>query len=297
MTALAAIGRAVLTSLTATGLAALLAGAAVGQGLSLKDQDSDEPIEIYAEEGIEWQRQNKAYVARGNARASRGTASVRAETLTAFYRPSPAGGTEIWRIDADGGVRLTSGDDLAYGDKAVYLVDEQRITLTGKVGLKTAQDSITADRSLEYWERDLVMVATGNAVATRADRRLKADKLTMFLREEAGGKLALSRADARGNVHVSTKTDIATGNCANYDVDRGLALLVGSVKITRGENQLNGDAAEVNLNTGISTLHGKSTAAAASAKSPCARAMQKQGRVQGLFLPGSEKLPGQTATQ
>ena len=292
------IGTCAIRRIAAASLATIcLAGAAWGQGLSLKNQESDEPIEIYAEEGIEWQRQNKSYVARGNARASRGTAAVRAEVLTAFYRPSPAGGTEIWRIDADGAVQLTSGNDLAFGDKAIYLVDEQRFTLTGKVGLKTNQDSITADRSIEYWERDLVMVATGNAVAVRADRRLKADSLTMFLREDAGGDLSLSRADARGNVHVSTKSDIATGDCANYDLDRGLALLVGSVKITRGENQLNGDAAEVNLDTGISTLHGKSTAAAASAKSPCAKASQKQGRVQGLFIPGSEALPGQQGTQ
>ena len=41
-----------------------------------------------------------------------------------------------------------------------------------------------------------------------------------------------------------------------YRVDDGIASMLGAVKITRGQNQLNGCSAEVNLNTGISKLFG-----------------------------------------
>ena len=38
------------------------------------------------------------------------------------------------------------------------------------------------------------------------------------------------------------------------DIEQGTATLIGNVRITRGQNQLNGEVAEVNLNTGVSRL-------------------------------------------
>ena len=58
-----------------------------------------------------------------------------------------------------------------------------------------------------------------------------------------------------------------------YDVETGIAKLTGSVKITSGTNQLNGEYAEVNLNTGVSRLFGRG------------------GSVRGIFTPEAvEKL-------
>lgn len=56
---------------------------------------SNSPIEIEAESGIEWRRNDKQYIARGNALAKRGDLTVRADTLTAHYRDKAAGGSEI----------------------------------------------------------------------------------------------------------------------------------------------------------------------------------------------------------
>ena len=85
-----------------------LAPAAMAQGFSLSGGDSDAPIAIEAEQGIEWQREKQVYIARGNARASRGDVTVYADSLTAHYRSDPGGGTEIWRLEANGNVRITS---------------------------------------------------------------------------------------------------------------------------------------------------------------------------------------------
>ena len=38
---------------------------------------SEEPIEIYADEGIEWHKNEKKYVAIGNAKATQGTLSLK----------------------------------------------------------------------------------------------------------------------------------------------------------------------------------------------------------------------------
>ncbi|HZB92849.1 MAG TPA: hypothetical protein VE397_15490, partial [Stellaceae bacterium] len=57
-----------------------------GLGLTSND-DNGKPIEIEADDGIEWQQNNRVYIARGNAKATRGQTTVFADTLTAFYRP------------------------------------------------------------------------------------------------------------------------------------------------------------------------------------------------------------------
>ncbi len=82
----------------------------------------------------------------------------------------------------------------------------------------------------------------------------------------ASGKL--QRVEAFGNVEIRTATDIARGERAVYVPDTSIARLVGHVRITRGQNQLNGEEADVNMKSGISTL-----------VSP------DKGRVHGLVVP------------
>jgi len=60
--------------------------------------------------------------------------------------------------------------------------------------------------------------------------------------------------EAYGHVSVRTPTDTVTGDRAVYVPDTGIARIFGNVRITRGENQLNGSEAEVNQKTGISRL-------------------------------------------
>ena len=62
------------------------ADAARGQAIGLPGQSREIPIEINADDGIEWQRDARAYIARGNARAVQGDVAIHAETLIAYYR-------------------------------------------------------------------------------------------------------------------------------------------------------------------------------------------------------------------
>lgn len=64
----------------------------------------------------------------------------------------------------------------------------------------------------------------------------------------------LEKVEAFGHVSVRTPTDTATGDRAVYVPDSGIARLAGNVRITRGQNQLDGQEAEVNMKTGISRL-------------------------------------------
>ena len=237
----------------------------------------DDPLEINAEQGIEWRRDENVYVARGNARAASGDLEVFADVLTAHYRELPEGGTEIYRIDANGNVRIVSPNETVYGDNGVYDLEQEVMVLVGNdLRLVGPTDTITARDSLEYWETKKVAVARGNAVAVRDDKRIRADVLSAYFEPDSNGKLNLERIDAQGNVEVATPTEFATGNQGVYFVPQEIATLTGEVKITRAENQMNGQYAEVNLATGISRL---------LAAPPGQSVREGPGRVQGLILP------------
>jgi lipopolysaccharide export system protein LptA len=227
------------------------------QGIGLPGQSRDRPLEILADQGIEWNQPRKAYIARGNAQAIQGDVAVRAEVLTAYYRETTGGRTDIWRIDADTAVRIVTPTQQAFGDKAVYDVEKGVLVLTGKnVRLVTETDRITARDSLEYWEKRNMAVARGEAVAVRGDNRMRSDVMTAEFDKDAAGKSKISQVHVYDNVVISSPTEIVRADRGTYNLDTGIAVLTGSVKITRGENQLNGERAEVNLNTGVSKLFG-----------------------------------------
>ena len=227
------------------------------QGIGLPGQSRNMPLEINADEGIEWQQKTQAYIARGNARAAQGDVAVHADTLTAYYREKQGGGTTIWRIDAENRVRIVSPTQRAFGDKGIYDVDNGILVLTGNVRMETDTDRITARDSLEYWEKRNLAVARGNAIAERGENKLRADVLTAHFVKDATGKSRVKQVDAFDNIVITTPDEIVRSDRAVYDVETGIARLTGSVKITRGPNQLNGEYAEVNLNTGVSRLFGR----------------------------------------
>lgn len=268
------------------------------------------PIAITASDGIEWRQEQRQVTARGNARAVRQNVTVAADRLTAFYRPKggaaaqpaaqPAqsmiggtdtGGNEIYRVQAEGGVRIFTPTDQVLGDRAVYDMDQAVLVVTGRnLKLTTPDDVLTARDSLEYWSQKRMAVARGDAVVVTNDgRRLSADTLVAYTTEApatpgqpppqpqqqqqsaqdplaASGKL--QKVEAFGHVTIRTVTDTAIGDRAVYVPDTGIARLAGKVRITHGQNQLDGSEAEVNMKTGIARLLAGSSE-----------------RVQGLVMP------------
>ena len=234
--------------------ALLTPGPVAGQALRGL-QSGDLPLEINAEEGIEWRRDEQLYVARGNASAARGNLTVYADEMTAHYRQTQDKGSDIDRIDVIGNVRIVSPTETVYGDRGAYDVINGVLVLVGEdLRLIGESDTITARDSLEYWETKQMAVARGEAEAVREDKRVKADVLTAHFEPGPDGSQELKRIEGFGNVRITTPQEYARGNRGTYYVDRELASLAGDVKITREDNQLNGEFAEVNLKTGISRL-------------------------------------------
>lgn len=329
--------RAVLGAFACAGLLVVAAPAVPAWAQAPVLGHSDQPVEILADQNIEWQREQQCYIARGNASAKQGDTTVYADVLTAYYRPQPKpagqapaagaapkptpaavttgpdpkadgapgksgsstegdmGSTQIYRYVAEGHVRIVTPTDTAIGDKGIYDVDTGVLILTGHdLKLTTPNEVITARDSLEYWADKQMAVARGDAVVVTQDRRMTGDILTSYFVDNKtnpppptarnvkagaqpanakGGKTTktaeakdgkpgeneqgnnrLQRIEGFGHVHVSTPTEIVTADRGVYNADTGIAMMSDNVRITRGDNQLNGDFAEVNLNTGISRM-------------------------------------------
>lgn len=290
-------------------LALLLAGPAFGQGI---DMSQGGPVDITATNGIEWRQAEQVVVARGDARAMRDGTTIEAARLIARYRsqggaqpasappaarPASAaetplsGGSEIWRVEAEGDVRIFTPTDTARGDRAVYDMDQAVLVLTGRnISYTTPQQVITSRDSLEYWTQRRMAVARGSAlVVTQDGRRIAADTLVAHMLEDpppgatpaaaarpgtegtAGpppGQGRIDRIELFGNVEIRTEAEVIRGDRAVYSAATGLARVLGNVRITRGENLVSGREAIVNMNTGVSRI-----------------LSQPGQRVQGIIIP------------
>ena len=275
-------------------------------GLGFNAEDNGKPINIEAEQGIEWQQANRVYIARGHAKATRGQATVFADTLMAYYRPvvkegdgkstapadksasakkgdkasDPVGGssTEIFRLEAIGNVRIATETQTVYGDNAVYDVDKALLVVTGKrLRLETPRDTVTARDSLEWYDNKQLAVARGDAVAVREGKQLRGDVMTAEVTKGQNESSHISRIDAQGNVLVSSQDQIARGDAGVYNVDTGIATLTGRVTLTRADNELRGQYAVVDLNNNVSRL--------LSAPPSAQLTQERPSRVQGLLVP------------
>ena len=97
-----------------------------------------------------------------------------------------------------------------------------------------------------------------------------------------GGSSSIKRLEAHGNVVVTQKDQVVTGETAVFDTKSNLITMLGGVVLTQGKNVLRGDRLLVDMTTGVSRVESDS------------------GRVQGLFQSsgqtGGPVLPGGPAT-
>ncbi|MCZ6603732.1 MAG: hypothetical protein O7A03_01145 [Alphaproteobacteria bacterium] len=264
----------------ALALTGSLPGALAAQSLGVGD-DGDQSILIEADQGIEWRRNEQVYEAIGNAVATRGEFSVRADTLRAFYREQDSGKTDIFMLEAVGNVTITGTDMKAYGDRAVYDLDVGSIIISGRnVRLDTSEYQLLANGNLEYYERSNYAVATGGAKALTGGRELRADTLFAYFTSSGGPNSGtddeqIERLVAEGNMVIITETEVVQAARGTYFPQAEIAMVEGDVQITRGDSHLVGELAEVNLATGVSRI---------MAGRP---GESRRPRVIGLFTPGT----------
>ena len=131
-----------LVSLAAVSLGAGLASAQDGTS-ALKGHDSKAPIDLSADRAEAQDRVDRAIFA-GNVVVRQGTLTLRTARLTLAY--ASENGIDINRIDASGGVTVTSPSETAKGDFAVYDLEDGLITMVGNVRLERGGSYLSGAR-------------------------------------------------------------------------------------------------------------------------------------------------------
>ena len=88
-----------------------------------------------------------------------------------------------------------------------------------------------------------------------------------------GGSSSIRRLEAKGNVVVTQKDKVVTGETAVFDTRSNLITMLGGIVLTQGKNVLRGDRLMVDMTTGVSRVESDS------------------GRVQGLFQSSGQGSP------
>jgi lipopolysaccharide export system protein LptA len=238
------------------------APAASGGGFGL-DNNNKDPIEISADNGIEWKRDSRTYTARGNALAQQGNTSIAADTLIAYLDDQD----ELSNWEAVGNVKIQTSQSTSYGDRAEYTEATRLLVLTGS-NLKVVTDNqtVTARDQIEYWRDKDVVVAKGNVVIVRSQKNttIHSDEATAYFRDklddpatpqdETGDGSEIYQVEAQGHVRVDRKEQTAFSDHLAYNPESDVAILTGNVTIHSKDNTYKGARAELDMANDVSRL-------------------------------------------
>lgn len=123
----------------------ILAQPAIGQDAAsaLRGHNTDAPVDVAADR-IEVQDRADRAVFSGNVQVKQGDLALNAARLTVAY--SNAGGIQIERLDASGGVTVRSPSETARGQYAIYDLNSRIITLIGGVTLTRGASNVNGGR-------------------------------------------------------------------------------------------------------------------------------------------------------
>lgn len=155
----------------------------------------------------------------------------------------------------------------------------------GEVGASKEPIAIDADR-LDVYDKEGRAVFTGNVVAVQGETTMKCTVMSVFYEpgRGAGGEKtasagapsgsfandsAIRKIDCQGPVTITTKTQTATGDRAEFDRVVNKVFLIGNAALSDGPNVTRGERVAYDMATGVANVEG--------------------GRVRALIVPGSDK--------
>jgi lipopolysaccharide export system protein LptA len=142
-------------------------------GLASAQEQSSQPLEVTAQDSLEWHRTEKFFIAKGDALASQGDAQISGQTLTAFYSDTNKSNFDIHKLEADTNVKIDSRGTQVLGDHLVYDLPSGQATMTGKdLKIIAPDQTVTARDKFEYDMNKGEFKAYGNALVRRAQDTL-----------------------------------------------------------------------------------------------------------------------------
>ena len=146
-------------------------------------------------------------------------------------------------------------------------------TFSGNVKVVQGDTTMTSKTLVVFYDSAPAPAAPAAAGKTKAAKAAPMQAAT----PGPSGSSSIKRLEASGNVVVTQKDQVVTGDSAIFDTKTNLITMRGGVILTQCKNVLRGDRLFVDMTTGVSRVESDS------------------GRVQGLFQssgPGGPLIPG-----
>jgi len=276
------------------------------------------PIQITAQDGIEWRQAEQMVIAKGDAKAVRGTVTVTGDRLIAWYRrkggssaaqPVAAGlngaadngDNEVFRMRAEGNVHIYTPTDQGWGDQATYDLDQTVLVMTGQaLKLTSPSNTLTARDTLEYWSQKHMAVARGDAVVVTNDaRRISADTLVAYTVDtpQTGPSAAAPAAGARPTAPQSGDSMAALAGrldhveaFSNVSIRTITDIVTGDRAIYVPDTGIAHLGGHVRISRGLNQVNGSE--AVVNMKTGVATLLAgDSGRVSGLVVPNDQSSP------
>jgi lipopolysaccharide export system protein LptA len=154
---------------------------------------------------------------------------------------------------------------------------KKEATFSGNVKVVQGDTTMTSKTLVVFYDSNSTPAGAAPAANSKA---AKSAPPMQAAAPGPGGSQSIRKLEARGNVVVTQKDQVVTGETAVFDTKTNLVTMLGTpVVLTQGKNVLRGDRLLVDMTTGVSRVESDS------------------GRVQGLFQSsgqGGSMLPGPT---
>jgi lipopolysaccharide export system protein LptA len=146
---------------------------------------------------------------------------------------------------------------------------KKEATFSGNVKVIQGDTTMTSKILVVFYDSTPAPAPASGAVPADANAKAAAKQPVAPPMQSAtpgpGGSSSIRRLEAKGNVVVTQKDQVVTGETAVFDTKTNLVTMLGGVILTQGKNVLRGDRLMVDMTTGVSRVESDS------------------GRVQGLF--------------
>ena len=143
---------------------------------------------------------------------------------------------------------------------------KKEATFAGNVKVVQGDTTMTSKTLVVFYESGGDKPATPQPASAKGAKSAPMQSAT----PGPGGSSSIKRLEARGNVVVTQKDQVVTGETAVFDTKTNLITMLGGVVLTQCQNVLRGDRLMVDMTTGVSRVESDS------------------GKVQGMFDQGSQ---------
>jgi lipopolysaccharide export system protein LptA len=156
---------------------------------------------------------------------------------------------------------------------------KKEATFAGNVKVVQGDTTMTSKTLVVFYESSSDKAAAPQAAPAKGTKSAPAQSAPMQSATPGpGGASSIKRLEARGNVVVTQKDQVVTGETAVFDTKTNLITMLGGVVLTQCQNVLRGDRLMVDMTTGVSRVESDS------------------GKVQGLFIQSQSGSNGKCGT-